>query len=63
MDISKYKIVEVHISTVKQGDTVICSDGNIRTVSNNFIKKGFMGITLYGDSYKLGTVPIKKIII
>ena len=63
MDLSKHKIVEVHISTIKQGDTVICSDGNIRTVSNKFIKNGFMGITLYGDSYNLGTIPIKKIII
>ena len=63
MDLSKYKIEEVHISNIKQGDTIICSDGVVRTVSKKFIKRGFMGITLYGDSYNLGTIPIKKLII
>lgn len=63
MNLSKYKTEEVHISTIKNGDTIICSDGVVRTVSEKFIKRGFMGITLYGDSYNLGTIFIKKILI
>ena len=63
MDLSKYKIVEVHISTIKNGDTILHTDNLITTVNNNNIKRGFMGITLFGDSYKIGTIPVKKIII
>lgn len=63
MDLSKYKIVEVHISTITHGDTILHLDGLIYTVGKNWIKKGFMGITLYGDSYNLGTILVKKIII
>ena len=58
----KYKIEEVHISTIKQGDTILHRDNFIYTVGENWIKKGFMGVTLYGDSYNLGTILVKKII-
>lgn len=57
-----YKIKEVHISTIKVDDIVLCPDGNIRTVGPNNFKKGFMGVTLWGDSYRLGTIPVKKVI-
>ena len=59
---AKYKIEEVHISTIKQGYTILHIDNLIYTVSENWIKKGFMGVTLYGDSYNLGTILVKKII-
>jgi len=63
MDLSKYKIEEVHISTIKSGDTIIFNDGKITTVCNNNIKRGFFGITLFGDPYRSGTILVKKIII
>ena len=54
---------KVHISTIKQGD-VILHNGELVTVSNNFIKRDpFMGLTLYGDSYNLGNKPVIKVII
>lgn len=57
-----YNIEEVHISTINWGDTVH-HDGNIRTVGKKNIKHNrFMGSSLWGDSYKLGTVLVKKII-
>ena len=62
MDLSKYKIIEVHISTIKNGDTIIHSDNKITTVCNKNIKTGFCGITLFGDSYKSGKTPVRKII-
>jgi hypothetical protein len=63
MDLSKYKIVEVHISTIKNGDTILHTDNKISTVCNSNIKKGFCGITIFGDSYRMGTQLVKKIII
>jgi len=63
MDLRKYKIKEVHISDIKSGDTIVHTDLNVRTVTNSNIKKQFGEITLFGDSYKLGTIPVKKVII
>lgn len=63
MDLSKFKIIEVHISTIKSGDTILHTDNKITTVCNNNIKKGFCGITLFGDSYKSGYLKVKKILI
>ena len=57
------KIVEVHISTISIGDSIICNDGFERTVCKGNIKSNtFMGITIFGDSYKLGRLPVKKVI-
>ena len=64
MDLSKFKISEVHISTIKSGDTILHTDNKITTVCKNNIKHcSFMGISLFGDSYRSGTVLVKKIII
>lgn len=63
MDLSKYIIEQVHISTIKSGDTILHSDNKITTVCNNNIKRGFCGITLFGDSYRSGTILIKKIMV
>lgn len=60
--IVKKKIVEVNISTISIGDSIICPDGFERTVSKGNIKKDtFLGITIFGDSYKLGANPVKKV--
>lgn len=63
MDLSKFKIIEVHISTIKHGDTILHTDNKITTVCKNNIKRVFCGITLFGDSYMMGTILVKKIII
>jgi hypothetical protein len=56
------KITEVHISVIKQGDTILHTDGHLRTVCKNNIKKGgFCGITIFGDSYKSGYQKVKKV--
>lgn len=56
------KIVEVHISTIKNGDTIIFTDGKLTTVGNKNIKTGgFCGTTIFGDSYRSGTIKVKKI--
>ena len=54
-------IIEKHIDAVKVDDQVLCPDGMVRTVCPNNIKTGFMGKTLWGDSYRLGTLPVKTV--
>ena len=58
-----YEIVDTHISDIFAGCTVE-HDGKHMTVGNSDINKdGFMGTTLFGDSYHSGHKPVKKIII
>lgn len=56
-------IVElVHISKIRPGDVVEVG-GVHKTVSPGDIRQGFMGRTLWGDSYRLGTVPVRRVLI
>ena len=56
----KYDTKEVHITTIKPGDTIE-HGGELKTVCRNNIKTGgFHGTTLFGDSYHGGRVPVKK---
>lgn len=56
------KTLDVHISTIKIGDTIL-HNGEAKTVSKcNFGWSSFMGLTLFGDCYHLGYKPVKKII-
>lgn len=55
----KYTTINVHISEVIVGDSIV-HQGVLQTVSANNIKSGFCGVTLFGDSYRLGTIPVLK---
>jgi hypothetical protein len=56
-----YTTKEVHISTIRGGDTVN-HNGEMKTVSFNNIKhSSFMGYSIFGDSYRMGTKLVKKI--
>lgn len=56
--------VNVHISEIRPGDTILHTDGVVRTVCRkNITRDSFMGISLFGDSYRLGTLPVKKLIL
>lgn len=56
---TNYETVESHIDMIRPGDTVL-HNGELRTVGKPDIKRGgFMSATLFGDSYRLGTVPVK----
>ncbi|MCS2475505.1 hypothetical protein NXX39_20730 [Bacteroides ovatus] len=62
MDKMNYEVEEVHISTIQAGDTILHTDGLIRTVDNvNIRHSSFMGITLFGDSYHLGNALVKRL--
>lgn len=56
------EIEHVHISSIRHGDFVRTRDGKIRTVNRKYIKYDpFMGISLYGDCYNLGTIPVERV--
>lgn len=55
-----FVIEEVHISEIRPGNTVE-HNGVVHTVGRDNIKTGFMGRTLYGDSYRLGTALVKRL--
>ena len=58
----KYDITLTHIKDIQPGDTILCPDNKIRTVSCSDIKQDkLMGKTLFGDSYCLGYTPVKKL--
>ena len=53
----------VNINTIKPGDTVRYN-GDLRTVCRGDIKRdSFMGITLFGDCFRLGNQPVERVII
>ena len=55
-------VIPTHVDLIHPGDTVLI-DGHLKTVSPGSIKKGFMGTTLWGDSYRLGTLPVRRAVI
>lgn len=55
------KIEEVNISEIKVGDTII-HHGQQRTVCQRaFGHDPFIGKLLWGDSYNMGHMPVKKV--
>lgn len=57
-----YTIKHVNINQIRHGDTII-HNGEMKTVDRHYIKSSdFMGTTLFGDSYMLGTKPVQKVI-
>lgn len=54
---------KVHIDTIRGGDTII-HNGKMRTVNQEFISYGgFMGTSVFGDSYRSGTKKVTKVLL
>ena len=58
----KYHIRPTHIDLIRPGD-VVQTGTTLRTVCNGDVRDGFMGKTLWGDSYRLGTLPVQLVVI
>ncbi len=57
------RTVDVHIDTIRPGDTII-HHGSLKTVCpSNLNKGGFMGTSIFGDSYSCGKQLVKKALI
>jgi hypothetical protein len=55
------KTQKVHIDEIRSGDTVV-HEGKVMTVGKKDISKGgFMGTTLFGDSYMCGYRLVTKV--
>ena len=55
--------IAVDIKDIRVGDTIIDNDDKIKLVSQGNLKYNeFMGLTLFGDCYKLGTQKVRKLI-
>lgn len=58
-----WKRVHVHIDDIRPGDTIE-ENGQMVTICRKDIKPGgFMGTSLRGDSYRLGTLPVVKMVL
>ena len=58
-----YEITDTHISTIHAG-CIVEHDGKHMTIGNGDINTGgFMGTTIFGDSYHSGHKLVKKVII
>ena len=55
------KRIPTHVSDVKVGDVVACMDGKERTVCRSDFGRGFCGATLFGDSYRMGTILVSVV--
>jgi len=56
------ELKKVHISQIRIGDAIV-HNNKIQTVCNQTLKRSeFMGITLFGDSYRLGYKLVTKVI-
>lgn len=56
-------VIDVHISTIKNGDTVFHNE-KLMTVSRNDISRvDLFGTTLFGDSYHCGNKPVNKVLL
>ena len=51
-----------HISEVRPGDTIVHM-GVMRTVCKKDIRRGFMGLTIFGDSYRMGNVLVAIVVL
>ena len=59
---AEFKIIKVHISQIKAGDTIYLN-GEQKTVCKSNIKKSdFMPMSIFGDTFKSGTVLIEKVL-
>jgi len=56
----RYTTEEKHISTIRHGDLIV-HEGVLSTVCDNNIKRdSFMGLSIFGDCYRMGCKPVLK---
>jgi len=53
---------KIHISRIRTGDTILHNNKPM-TVCDHNLKRGFCGISVFGDSYRLGTIPVLRVLI
>jgi hypothetical protein len=54
-----YTTKDTHVSLIRVGDTVLYN-GQLKTVNQKYLNTRDQ--TLFGDSFRCGTIPVKKVI-
>lgn len=57
-----YTTVPCHINALQVGDTVLHKGGLVTVCRRNPKRRGFMGTTLLGDCYRLGALPVTRVV-
>ena len=58
----QFEVQPTHIKNIRTGDMVY-HNGKLQTVSPNDLRSTeFMGLTLFGDCYKLGNQLVNKVV-
>lgn len=52
---------KIHISILRSGDTILHNNIAMTVCNNNLKRDDFMGISVFGDCYRLGTIPVLRI--
>ncbi len=55
------KTEKIHISVIMPGDAIFHNNKEM-TVCKNDLRRGFCGLTVFGDSYRLGTIPVLRVL-
>ncbi len=58
---SHFPVTEINISMVRVGDTVIHMGKEMTVSPTNLKRDPFMGVLLFGDSYRLGYQKVKRV--
>lgn len=58
----KYDIKFVHKIDIRVDHAILCEDERVRTVCKKDITTGFMGLCIFGNSYRRGQEKVKKAI-
>lgn len=56
------KIIEVHISEIKAGNTVLHNNQEMTVGKNDIKRNSFTGLALFGDPYRSGKILVKKVL-
>ena len=57
-----YRIVKVHISEIKAGDTIMFNGKQSTVCKNNIKKADFLPMSIFGDSFRSGTILVEKVL-
>jgi hypothetical protein len=52
---------DTHVSLIRPGDTIYYTGHVVTVCSKDIHKSTFMGTSIFGDCFKLGYTPVKKV--
>ena len=56
----RYTVDEVNIAEIRPGDTVLREEHLVTVCAHNLKRDPFLGLTLFGATYRLGRAPVQR---